>query len=218
MTIGSATRGILGKRLFARVGKAYRSVFVNLEKVALAIEPHVPKNGYVIDIGGGDGEPLNYLMAKRSDIHVDMIDLSANLGGMLKPEFLGRIKTYPCTSIAEFSKMGRPAPDCVIISDVIHHVPAADRRAFFDDLKTLIGATPVRLIIKDVEPGSLRSALGYFADRFISGDKNVSLISQTALIALVTEGLPGMACTTTPLMEWDSPNYALVFTQESHAS
>jgi 2-polyprenyl-3-methyl-5-hydroxy-6-metoxy-1,4-benzoquinol methylase len=196
--------------VFRRVGRAYRSIFVNLDRVARTSAQFIPTGAFVLDIGGGDGEPLNHLLALRSDIRVAMIDLSPNIGGFIEDAFRSRVTVLPGTSIRTYIASGARQPDVVLISDVLHHVPLDDRDAFMSDLRDLAGAKPdATIIIKDVEPGGVRSTLGYLADRFISGDPGVSLISRRELEAHLTAMFEGPTIHT-PLYDLDPPNYALV--------
>ena len=90
-----------------------------------------------------------------------------------------------------------------------------ERSAFCEELRTLVGGRSgrVRIIIKDVEPGYVRSLLGLLADRYISGDKKTSLVGRAALIRLVKSAFAdAVDVTETDLFRVDRPNYALVFT------
>ena len=54
------------------------------------------------------------------------------------------------------------------------------------------------------------ATVGYLADRYVSGDKGVSLIGEAAVRALLTETFPGASLRSTNLIERDPPNYAVV--------
>ena len=97
-----------------------------------------------------------------------------------------------------------------MINDVLHHVPSAHRGQL---LREAFAALRPRgkLIIKDIEPGSLRSHLGLLADRYISGDRQVSLIGRQDLEKLVRQNIPVQSYKETSLYEIDCPNYAVVF-------
>ena len=69
----------------------------------------------------------------------------------------------------------------------------------------------LRIIVKDVEPGSWRALLGLWADRYITGDRNVSLISRDRLERLFIEALGPLRREDTGLFETDRPNYAIAF-------
>jgi cyclopropane fatty-acyl-phospholipid synthase-like methyltransferase len=212
VTPGALARKVLGKRGFHAVAAYYRGIFGDLAKVADAVSEHVPPGAHVLDIGGGDGAPLNYLLALRPDIRVTMIDLAATIGGAIEPVHASRVEIFPQTSIRDYLATGGVPPQAVLISDVLHHVPEAQRASFFADLHDVATyAGGVCLIVKDVEPKGFRAWLSYVADRYISGDRTVSLISQAELCALVEREFGPTAPTKTTLYQRDAPNYALVF-------
>ena len=91
MSIGSAVRGLLGTRLSRAIGHYYRAAFVDLAKVAQAISVSIPENSLVLDVGGGDGEPLNYLLELRTDIRVTSIDLASEVGHWIEPIHSARV-------------------------------------------------------------------------------------------------------------------------------
>lgn len=212
MSLGSALRRVLGGRLSHWVGHYYRAAFVDLAKVAKAQSAAIPANSNVLDIGGGDGEPLNYLLALRSDLRVTTIDLAPVVGQWVDAMHADRVERIPATSIAQYLALGRSPPDVLLLSDVMHHIPVAERRAFFASIVELLGYSPyLKIIVKDVEPGFARARLGYWADKYITGDKAVSPIGRAELTSLVQYCLGPMRCDETCLFADDRPNYALVF-------
>jgi hypothetical protein len=69
----------------------------------------------------------------------------------------------------------------------------------------------LRIIVKDVEPGSWRALLGCWSDRYITGDLAVDPISRRDLARLFQEALGPLRCEDTNLFEADGPNYAVTF-------
>jgi 2-polyprenyl-3-methyl-5-hydroxy-6-metoxy-1,4-benzoquinol methylase len=214
VTPGRAVRALLGPRLFRHVGRAYRGVFVDLPGAARCFAEAIPRNAMVLDVGGGDGEPLNYLLSLRPDLRVATIDRADDVGQWIAPELAARVLRCPRTGVREYRAAGHPAPDVVMTSDVLHHVPMVARRAFVAELIAAFDpAAAATLIIKDVEPGHWRAALGRWSDRYITGDRNVALIGRAEVRKLVQELEPRFACAETGLHTADAPNYALVFTR-----
>ncbi len=211
MKLGSLARKLLGERFFPRAGRAYRSVFVDLRKV-IATLPALPDGCHILDIGGGDGDVINLLLARFASARVTMIDLATNIGGSLSTTVADRVRVLPGLSLAAYAQQDAgPRPGAVIISDVIHHIPPAARPAFFGDLRNFVGDAPVKLIVKDVEPGHPLAWLGYMSDRLISGDPNVSLVSREEVSRLVRATFPKAAVRETALHQVNPPNYSLVF-------
>jgi hypothetical protein len=115
--------------------------------------------------------------------------------------------------MGEFNKTGAQKTDVILISDVLHHVPVEARKEFFRELRALAGGrNEMRIIIKDIEPGSLRASLSRMADRYISGDKNVTLIGRVDLSRMVSDAFGNaVEVTETNLFTIDKPNYAQVY-------
>lgn len=212
MSIGSMVRSALGERLARKAGRLYRSVFVDLAKVAAELSKAIPRGALVLDIGGGDGEPLNHLLDLRDDIRALTIDIAPVVGNWIDPRHDRRVVRLPRTSLDDYLGGGRPAPDAIVMCDVMHHIPVPGRPAFMDSLARLVAAAdaPV-LVVKDVEPGYPRARLGYWADRLITGDRLVSPVGRLELRGMIGRSLPGYRCEETGLFAADAPNYALVF-------
>ncbi len=210
MTPGQFARKLLGP-LFPAVGRVYRRFGVDLDAVA-AVIPALPPGSRILDIGGGDGDLLNLVLPRNPGVSVTMIDLSPTIGAWLAPELRQRVEIMPSTSVRQFSEKGQPAPDLILLSDVVHHVPVGARTEFMADISRLVSGGAARLVIKDVEPGGLRSKLLYLMDRHISGDKNVEFLSRREMTRLVEDNMPVASVVETALLGRNPPNYALVFT------
>jgi 2-polyprenyl-3-methyl-5-hydroxy-6-metoxy-1,4-benzoquinol methylase len=204
-------RKVLRRQLFKLVAHYYRAFFVDLQKVAQTASEYITPNAHVIDVGGGDGEPLNYLLRLRPDIKVTMIDLRRDIGLLIDKQFSSRITIMPETSVRQYIVRTNTPAQCVLVSAVMHHIPVPERAAFLADLRDLVGRSQARIIIKEVEPGNARARLSQFADRYISGDQNVRLISRSELKALVESVFGRVTTRETSLFLQDSPNYSLVF-------
>jgi hypothetical protein len=212
MPLGPAIRRLLGPRLARRAGRWYRAIYVDLYKVAVALATLIPRDSHLLDIGGGDGDPLNYLLALRPDLRITTLDPRPVVGQWLDPRYDGQVTRLPGKSLSEYLAEGRANPDAILISDVIHHIPEITRANFLGSVRVLLDRVPqLRIIVKDVEPGSWRALLGFWSDRFITGDLGVSPISSNNLARLLEETLGPLNCQNTNLFETDRPNYAIAF-------
>ena len=212
MPLGPAIRRLLGPRQARLLGRWYRAIFVDLATEAAALATVIPRDAYLLDIGGGDGEPLNHLLALRGDLRVTTLDPGPVVGQWIDGCYAGRVARLPGTSLADYVAAGQPAPDAILIADVMHHIPESARSAFLQDLRALLERAPqLRIIVKDVEPGSWRARLGYWSDRYVTGDPDVSPISRERLVRLLEEALGPLRKQHTNLFEADSPNYAIAF-------
>jgi hypothetical protein len=212
VSIGLAIRNLLGPRLARRAGHWYRAIFVDLAKVAAAVAGVLPRGAHLLDIGGGDGQPLNYLLALRPDLRITTLDPRPDVGQWIEPRFDAQVMRLASTGIAEYLAAGRADPDAILIADVLHHIPETARASFLASMRVLLERVPrLRIVVKDIEPGSWRALLGLWADRYVTGDRDVSLISRAHLQRLFNETLGALHCEETLLFETDKPNYAVAF-------
>jgi len=212
MALGPAIRRALGTRLARRAGRWYRAIFVDLGKEAAALATVIPHDAHLLDVGGGDGEPLNHLLALRPDLRITTLDPGPVVGQWIEECFDGRVTRLAGTSLEEYLARGRPDPDAILIADVLHHIPKAARAGFLGSIRVLLERVPqMRIIVKDVEPGYWRARLGYWSDRYITGDLDVRPISRQCLARLFDEALGPLRREDTNLFEADRPNYAIAF-------
>jgi hypothetical protein len=212
VALGPAIRRLLGARLARRAGRWYRAIFVDLAKEAAALDAAIPRDAHLLDIGGGDGEPLNHLLDLRPDLRITTLDPGHTVGRWIETRFADRVTRLPGTSLADYLGEGRTYPDAILIADVLHHIPEAARAGFLGSVRLLLERVPtLRIVVKDVEPGSWRALLGYWSDRYITGDPNVSPISRERLARIFEEALGPLRSEDTNLFEIDRPNYAVAF-------
>jgi len=203
MPPGQIARRLLGNHLEA-VGNAYRSLFVDLDRIVEVFERELPRKAKVLDIGGGDGALVERLLNRRPDLIVSMCDLAPSIGIFLSAANRAKVELLPATEFADVSG----SYDAVTISDVIHHVPVSQREGFFKDLRRSCERWGCRkLILKDVEPGGIRAVLSLLADRYITGDRHVVLFSREQFGQLTKRHFP-KARRKSEVPDW--PNYCEV--------
>lgn len=214
MSVGRLGRKMLGKRLLPIAARYYRRIFVDLDKVADSLCAYIPEHTQVLDIGGGDGELLNRILARRPNVSFTMIDISTNLGAALLEHHRSKVQCLPGVSIRQYldHHMGKTSahPQCVLISDVLHHVPVQVRTSFLSDLQELFRNTRATMLFKDFEPGYFRSWLGYLSDRFVSGDRQVAFLSRSELRTFIRKAFGNVDISETMLFLVDKPNYLIV--------
>jgi 2-polyprenyl-3-methyl-5-hydroxy-6-metoxy-1,4-benzoquinol methylase len=208
MAIGPTIRKFLPPSAEKAASRLYRSIFVDLDKVALILAQTIPKNAAVLDIGGGDGDLLNHLFARRTDVRVDMVDIAPSVGRFVSSEYADRIRLSPNTAIEDHLTVYENTYDVAIISDVMHHIPLDMRADFLRSVvKTLRAGGSI--FVKDVEPGHFVSWLGLYCDKYLSGDRGVALISADRLRDLAQIALPGHRSTELGLIAKNRPNYLI---------
>lgn len=207
MSLGSWARRSLGPR-FHGIAERYRAFFVDLAGLGVIVAAELPQGATVLDIGAGDGAVLNYVLARRPDLRVIMVDTAANIGGAIESRYLPQLTLMPLTTLAEYNG---EAPDAIVVLDVLHHIPLQERPAFFSLIGTLAERYRTsKVIVKEVEPKGLRSRLGWLSDRFVTGDRNVRFISRNDLTAQLEAALGAhFVVHETPLFQCDAPNYCM---------
>jgi hypothetical protein len=212
MPIGSSIRRLLGARLARRAGRWYRAIYVDLNREAAALASAIPRGAHVLDVGGGDGEPINHLLGIRRDLRITTLDPGPVVGQWIDACFDDRVTRLPRTDLSQYFARNGSDPDVILIADVLHHVPEQARAEFLRPVRDLFGRVPdLRVVVKDVEPGTWRGLLGYWSDRYITGDANVSPISREQLARLLEDALGPLRCEYTNLFEVDRPNYAVAY-------
>ena len=203
MTPGQVARRLLGPYV-KPVGNLYRRIFVDLDKIVDVIDRELPPGAKVLDIGGGDGAPVDRLLNRRPDLSVTMCDIAPAIGSFVSDANRDKVTLLPATNFAEVSGQF----DCVMITDVMHHVPVDQREGFFQSLAESCRRWSCRRIFfKDVEPGSVRSILSLLADWYITGDRHVVLFSRSNFGDMARRHFPD-AQRKSEMPDW--PNYSEV--------
>ncbi len=210
MTIGKVARKVLGKR-FDTVGRMYRRFFLDVDAFVSEL-PEFKDGAIVADIGGGDGEIIEKILSAYPKLSVRMIDPSPQIGRMISEKNRSRVELYAGHTMSTYREREEYAPvDYVIVSDVLHHIPSQDRETFFDELVGLCDERSC-LIIKDIQPGHIKSFLSLFSDKVISGDKNTALIDRDRVVGCIKKRFSAVDVQETKLHQINAPNYCLVFT------
>jgi 2-polyprenyl-6-hydroxyphenyl methylase/3-demethylubiquinone-9 3-methyltransferase len=201
---------ILGP-LFPVVGGYYRAFFLDVDQFVAAL-PRLPERAAVLDVGGGDGAVIDLLLERHPSARATMLDLAPNIGGSIRDRNKSRVEFMPMTTLSEYVNLRRPAPDYMIISDVIHHIPVLLRQGFAADAAAAAGPNTT-IIIKEVQATGAMARIAYLADRYVSGDRNVSFLTPETLKALVAvKGFRPITYT-----ELDTLNYFVEFEKSCNA-
>lgn len=207
MKIGPAIRKFMPARFERKAAAAYRRVFVDLRKVAIGVARALPGNAQLLDIGGGDGELINLLLTARPDVRVTMVDIAGSVGKFLDPAHRGRVRLMPSTSIETHLGQLDALYDAALVSDVMHHLPGEYRAQFLRSLRNALSPEG-SILVKDIEPGHPISWLSLVCDKYVSGDRDVVLISLAELVALAEiELAPLAAAKEVGLHKINAPNY-----------
>jgi len=157
---------------------AYRRLFVDLDSLAESVAEIGPYSS-LIEVGCGEGSLLTRLVARLGrDVTALGIDIAADPGR----SFVGdRARVTFCqATVAEIAGAGNRF-DLVVVSDVLHHVPRADRVALLDSCCELIAPGGTVVVKEWVKRVNLAHAAAYSSDRYISGDTTVDFYSAAEL-------------------------------------
>lgn len=207
---GKIARKIFGPKLFFIMAYHYREFFLNTKNLINCL-PEIPAGSTILDIGGGDGALLNTLFDRFPDISISMVDTAEQIGQAVESQYKNKVALYPQTMIQSYAE---PAHDYIFVFDVLHHVKMNERDDFLDALMSLVTSGSV-LIIKDVEPKGLKAFLGWWADRYISGDPHVHQISEQSVRDYIALSKPEFVVTSLDVYKNDAPNYCLTVTDPS---
>ena len=208
MALGPMVRGWMPPKIERRLAGIYRSVFVDLRKLAAVLASELVPDAMLLDVGGGDGELLNHLLAARPDVRVTMVDVAPSVGRFIEPRYREQVELHPSTSLEQHLVSLAPSYDAVLVSDVMHHLPAHYRKSFLQAAASTL-APGGSIFVKDLEPGHVVSWLSLLCDKYISGDRGVVLISAEELGAVASRALPPHRLSEAGLMSADRPNYLL---------
>jgi ubiquinone/menaquinone biosynthesis C-methylase UbiE len=211
--LGQLARKVLGPRYFKPLGDAWRACFVSLARVVESV-PNLPSHAHVLEVGGGEGQLMNALCARFPHVQATLIDISAVAGSALVAGVRERVELLGGMTVRQYAELARPAPDLVVLCDVLHHVPPRQRATFLQDLACVV-QPHTRLFIKDVRPGSPRAYLGYLSDRYITGDREVAPLAEADVEALIHQHFPWLTPRRTALHAQDAPNYSIVFAAQA---
>jgi 2-polyprenyl-3-methyl-5-hydroxy-6-metoxy-1,4-benzoquinol methylase len=173
-------RRLLGPHEAAMVS-AYRRVFINLSELARALRTLAPAQD-VLEVGAGDGSLASALLAANPGMNYTGIDIATTTGRMFSGNHdAAAFHTMPLSAL----DAGRTF-DLVLLADVIHHVPAAERRELIASAWTHVRPNGA-LAVKEWERlPNLAHAMAFASDRYISGDRQVAFLKREELLALVT--------------------------------
>ena len=184
MTIGSSVRGLLGPRLERVAADRYRRMFVDLDALAATIAG-LGSFASVIEVGCGEGALLARMMdAVDPDASALGIDIAPNPGHGYK----GRNRNVEFRQVAVEEVVADGLRfDLVVVSDVLHHIPLADRRDFLESCRELLTPNGTIVVKEWVRRRNVAHLAAWGSDRFISGDKGVAFFSEDELRGVFTE-------------------------------
>jgi SAM-dependent methyltransferase len=206
MPLGPVIRRLFGP--YERgVAETYRRLFINLDALANLMSAWVPNAERILEVGCGEGAMTERIVRTYPAASVTAIDITPNVGRL----FRGKTSdvTFCQETVAAVADREAASFDLVILSDVMHHVPADLRRPLLGAIKQAMAPDGI-LVFKDwVISTSLIHWLCAASDRYVTGD-DVAYFTMESLNALVTEAFgPGVIRRKDTVKPWHN-NVALL--------
>ena len=210
MAVGPAIRRALKShpKIQSTIANAYRSVFIDVN----GLVEHLPipqEASSLLNIGTGDGSVLNLLARRFAHLDITTADVFESRGELIETDVASRIRMVNYLPNDYSAPFWSQQFDVVLLVDVIHHVPVADRQTLLRRVWSTVAPSGM-LLVKDVEPRGVRALLGLLSDKYLTGDRHVVQVSASDLRTLMTESCANVSVSETRLASQDFPNYLLV--------
>jgi 2-polyprenyl-3-methyl-5-hydroxy-6-metoxy-1,4-benzoquinol methylase len=187
------------------VAAAYRSLFIDLDALLAQLVAWAKTgNGggeiaRILEVGCGEGAVTGRLADAFPRAEILAIDVSPALGRMCGAS---RRIEFRQTTVAQVASESPRSFDLVLLSDVLHHVPAAQHDTFVRACGDAVGDGGM-LFFKDwVRTATPIHTACYLSDRFLTGDR-VTYYREDELLALVARVLgPDVVRETAHIAPW----------------
>ena len=209
MAIGPAVRRLLGRHERG-VANLYRSIFIDIGRLAALIAGWIPQAGNILEVGCGEGAVTEQLVSLYPRAQIMAIDVTPRAGRLFRGN---KNKVHFAEMTVQEVAAAKPGQfDLVILSDVLHHVPMAMREEVLVSVRSTL-VSGGRLFFKDWErrPTPIHW-LGYASDRWITGDRIHYLRKQEAADLIAKIFGPGSIIAEARVRPW-SNNFAFLVQQ-----
>jgi len=205
MPLGAWVRGLFGP-FEPQVANAWRALFVDLDQWTSVIRNWSPAPRRILEVGCGEGYSTARLAETFPGIPIDAIDIAGHIGRLYDGP-PGAV-TFRIAFVQEVAAERPGGYDLVVLTDVLHHVPQAERAGLLDAIHAVLAPGGV-LAFKDWEraPFSPVHYLVHGADRWLTGDRVAYLRPDEARALVAGSFGPGAITAETTIRPW-SHNYA----------
>jgi SAM-dependent methyltransferase len=152
-----------------QISELYRSIYTNIDALVELIVRWKPIPKRILEVGCGEGAVTQRLNAVYPYAEITAIDVTPRVGRLYRGA-LTRVRFVKCS--VEEIVLGEPGQyDLVVLSDVLHHVPAESRQSILDAIRTAL-APHGTLVFKDWQRNCAPIHwLCYASDRWLTGDR-----------------------------------------------
>lgn len=152
-----------------RIADAYRSLYVDIDALVDLFLRWRPAAGCILEVGCGEGAVTRRLCLAYPRASITAIDVTPRVGRLFRGE-PARVRFLRCT-VQQIAAEGTGAYDLVVLSDVLHHVPVAQRQELLAAVRDCI-APQGAFICKDWQRNnSPIHWLCHASDRWLTGDR-----------------------------------------------
>lgn len=206
MAIGPTIRRALDANpaVVSWLTETYRGFFVDLDAVVDLVPAGAAAT--LLNVGTGDGELVNRLARRYPDLRVTSTDISDEQGWLVADDVRARVELVTRTPEQIAAAGFGGTYDVVLLSDVIHHVPVADRRTVLSAAWAAV-APGGRLVVKDIETRGVKATLSLWSDKYITGDKHTTLIGVREMADVLSEVSGQSTVVDSGLLPRNPPNY-----------
>lgn len=182
MSIGARVRAAFGP-YEPLVADAWRAMFVDVDHWTSVIAGWSPAPRRILEVGCGEGYSTARLVKTFPGIPIDAIDIADNIGRLYDGP--AEAVNFRIAFAEEIAAENPGAYDLVVLCDVLHHVPQAQRRSLLDAIRTALvpgGA----LTVKDWHraPAKPIHWAVHGTDRYLTGDRVQYLTREEARLML----------------------------------
>lgn len=184
MAIGARVRAAFGP-YEPMVSNLWRKIFIDLDEWTQTLSRWSVGPRRILEVGCGEGYSTARLAAAFPDCTIDAIDIAANIGRLYDgPPDRVRFKLI---TIEEFAKENPASYDLIVLTDVLHHIPASLRVSVLTAIRDTLAPGGV-LAFKDWARAPLQPIhwLVHGSDRWLTGDR-VQYLRPTECRTLLTE-------------------------------
>ena len=154
-----------------RISDAYRALYLDVDALVGLVRGWKANADRILEVGCGEGTVTQRLRAAYPEAKITAIDISPRIG---------RLYSGPTDDLqfvqCEVQDIASTEPgrfDLVVLSDVLHHVPAVARQTLLEAIRATL-APHGTLVFKDWEKN--RSPIHWLchaSDRWLTGDRVV---------------------------------------------
>jgi SAM-dependent methyltransferase len=150
------------------ISATYRSIYLDLDAFIGLIQRWQPTASKILEVGCGEGAVTERLRAAYPGAKITAIDITPRIGRLYRGSL--RDVEFIQSDVNEIAKNQPGHYDLVVLSDVLHHVPAEFRQELLNSIRAVIAARGT-FIFKDWQRNHAPIHwLCYASDRWLTGD------------------------------------------------